>query len=112
MTAESMHPARGGTPSPGLRLRSRLRAARLLPALLAACVLAAACHDDEGVALSSADDAPRVHASNVPLAQGVESAPTQTIAILASPARPIAQTGTNASPVAAPLAPPVIHTVD
>lgn len=79
--------------------------------LLVACALAAACHDGAAPTLSQTDDAAHAPSSAAPLAQGV-SAPTSTIAILASPANPMKQAGANASPAAAPLAPPVIHTVD
>jgi peptidoglycan/LPS O-acetylase OafA/YrhL len=111
MTAESMHSERGSSPSRPLRSSFRLRAARVLPALLAAMALVAACsNDDESPTLSRTDDTSG--SSSAPLAQEV-SAPTATIAILASPAQPLKQPGTDTSPVAQqPLAPPVIHTVD
>jgi len=111
MTAESMHAVRASSPSRPLRLSSCLRAARVLPMLLAATALVAACsNDDERATLSRTDDT--AGASSAPLAQEV-SAPTATIAILASPAQPLKQPGTDTSPVAEqPLAPPVIHTVD
>jgi len=83
----------------------------LLPVLLAASALVAACsNDDERVTLSQTDDAP--NASSAPLAQEV-TAPSASIAILASPAQPLKQAGAD-TPAAAeqPLAPPVIHTVD
>ncbi|HTH62237.1 MAG TPA: hypothetical protein VL689_19055 [Paraburkholderia sp.] len=119
MTAESMHSARAGMPSRPSREHSHVRSrrqARLrivcsFPMLVIACALAAACHDDDRATLSPAADAARGATSAAPLAQGV-SAPPQTIAILASPAAPLKQAGADASPAAAPLAPPVIHTVD
>ena len=114
MTAESLHAARGTSSSRAQRLSSSMRAARLWPALVAACVLVAACGDDERATLSQTDDASRAPAAQAPLAQAV--APAQTIAILASPAQPLKQGDASASPAAAPLpaplAPPVIHTVD
>ena len=111
MTAQSMHPARGSTPSRGFRLRYRLRVARAFSMLFVACALAAACHDDESATLSQTGDAPPARSSAAPLAQAV-TAPAATIAILASPARPLKQAGMSTSPADAPLAPPVIHTVD
>jgi hypothetical protein len=106
MTAEPMHPARGGTPSRG----SRLRVARSWPLLLAAGALTTACHHDERATLSQSG-APHAQSSDAPLAQGV-TAPPETLAILASPAKPLKEAGADQSPAVAPLAPPVIHTVD
>jgi len=111
MTAEPMHPARGSTPSRGSGLLSRWRVARSLAVLLAAGALTAACHDDDRATLSPSADGPSNRAPAAPLAQGI-GAPDQSIAILASPARPLGRTDAATSPAAAPLAPPVIHTVD
>ena len=110
MTAESMHSARAGAPPRACRSRARTCTARGLPVLLAASALAvAACsHDDRATLSPTAADA---RASSAPLAQAI-TAPTATIAILASPAKPLKQAGADLSAAAAPLAPPVIHTVD
>ncbi|TDV26732.1 hypothetical protein C7405_11939 [Paraburkholderia caballeronis] len=88
---------------------SRTWAARLLPALAVACALAACGDDDATTASQQADDAPRAQPSDAPLAQAVTASP----AAVETPARPLAQTDANASiHAAAPLATPVIHTVD
>ncbi|HEY1611731.1 MAG TPA: hypothetical protein VGG24_20890 [Paraburkholderia sp.] len=115
MTAQSAHRARGSTPSRATFWPSRLRTARSVTVCFAICVFVAACHDDEHATLSPTAEGS--HASSAaPLAQGVtaaDTAPTGSIAILASPAQPLTKQADVAdSPTAAPLVPPVIHTVD
>jgi hypothetical protein len=104
MTAEFMHPVRV----------PRWRSPRAWPTLVAvaACVLVAACGNDERATLSPAADASAHQAAPAPLAQSV--APAQSIAILASPSQPLKQANASTSPAPplAPLAPPVIHTVE
>jgi len=114
MTAEPLYPARASTPSRGQCLSSAMRAARLWPALVVACVFAAACSDDDRATLSQTGDPSHSHAQQPaaePLAQSV-TAPPATIAIVASPTLPMKRTDAATSPAAAPLAAPVIHTVD
>lgn len=78
--------------------------------LLVATALASACHDGDAPLPPAPPRA--ATADSAPLAQRVSAAPPTTIAILASPAKPLKQAGAAASPAAAPLLPPVIHTVD
>ena len=114
MKADSMPPARGTSPPRGKRLLRTMRAACLLPTLIAASVLIAACGDDERAEL--APGAAASQQQKTPLAQGLtaeqNAPPPESIAILASPARPIAQADAAVSPAAQPLLPPVIHTVE
>jgi len=112
MNADSMPPARGSSPPCGTRSPFTMRAACWWPVLPAACVLLAGGGDEERAAL-----APGAAASQkAPLAQGLtaqqNAPPPESIAILASPARPIEQADAAVSPAAQPLLPPVIHTVE